>query len=66
MIINRQRGQRRHDYFVNRNVTPRDADGEYDFESLYALDLDTFNRDLNALIAGEEIDLPPYNFELGQ
>ena len=54
------------DYFVNRNVTPRDADGEYDFESLYALDLDTFNRDLNALIAGEEIDLPTYNFELGQ
>ena len=53
-------------YFVNRNVTPRDADGEYDFESLYALDLDTFNRDLNALIAGEEIDLPTYNFELGQ
>lgn len=54
------------DYFVNRDKTPRDADGDYDFESLYALDLDTFNRDLNALIAGEEIDLPTYNFELGQ
>ncbi len=53
------------DYFVNREVTPRDIDGDYDYESLYALDLETFNRDLNALIAGEEVNLPTYNFELG-
>lgn len=53
------------DYFVNREMTPRDIDGDYDYESLYALDLETFNRDLNALIAGEEVNLPTYNFELG-
>lgn len=54
------------DYFVNREDTPRDATGEYDYESLYALDLEQFNRDLNALIAGEEVELPYYNFELGK
>ena len=53
------------DYFVNREVTPRDIDGDYDYGSLYALDLETFNSDLNALIAGEEVNLPTYNFELG-
>ena len=53
------------DYFVNRDVTPRDETGDYDFESLYALDLPLFNDHLNRLIAGEEIDLPTYNFELG-
>jgi len=53
------------DYFVNREVTPRDIDVDYDYESLYALDLETFNSDLNALIAGEEVNLPTYNFELG-
>lgn len=54
------------DYFVNREDTPRDADGDYDYESLYALDLEQFNHDLNALIAGEEVELPYYNFELGK
>ena len=53
------------DYFVNRVDTPLDEAGEYDYESLYALDLEQFNKDLNALIAGEEIELPTYNFELG-
>ena len=53
------------DYFVNRENTPREADGDYDFESLYALDLEQFNKDLNALIAGDEINLPTYDFELG-
>ena len=53
------------DYFVNRVDTPLDETGEYDYESLYALDLEQFNKDLNALIAGEEIELPTYNFELG-
>ena len=54
------------DYFVNRVDTPRDASGDYDYESLYALDLELFNRDLNALIAGEEVEMPTYNFETGQ
>lgn len=54
------------DYFVNREDTPHDEVGDYDYESLYALDLDSFNRDLNTLIAGGEIDLPTYNFELGR
>ena len=54
------------DYFVNRVNTTLDEDGEYDFESLYALDLDTFNKDLNALLAGEEINQPTYNFERGE
>ena len=54
------------DYFIDRVNTPLDEDGEYDFESLYALDLEQFNKDLNALIAGEEVELPYYNFETGQ
>ncbi|MCM1020611.1 MAG: nucleoside kinase [Muribaculum sp.] len=54
------------DYFVDRTKTPRDADGDYDYESLYALDLETFNRDLTRLLNGEEVELPTYNFELGQ
>lgn len=52
-------------YFVNREVTPRDETGDYDYESLYALDLEQFNSDLNAIIRGEEVELPYYNFELG-
>lgn len=54
------------DYFVNREHTPLDAYGDYDYESLYALDLDQFNSDLNALLAGKEINLPTYSFELGK
>ncbi len=54
------------DYFVNRTQTPLDENGDYDYESLYALDLDTFNRDLTALLEGKEVELPSYNFELGQ
>lgn len=53
------------DYFVDRINTPLDEDGEYDYESLYALDLEQFNKDLNALLAGEEINQPTYNFERG-
>lgn len=53
------------DYFVNRADTPLDADGEYDYESLYALDLKQFNADLNALLRGEEVELPTYNFAKG-
>ena len=53
-------------YFVNREHTPLDADGDYDYESIYALDLQQFNTDLRALIRGEEVSLPTYNFELGK
>lgn len=54
------------DYFVDRVNTPLDEDGDYDFESLYALDLPLFNEHLKQLIAGEEVELPTYSFELGQ
>lgn len=53
------------DYFINRVNTPLDEHGEYDYESLYALDLKQFNTDLNRLIAGEEVELPSYDFESG-
>lgn len=53
-------------YFVDREHTPRDEDGDYDYESLYSLDLHQFNEDLRRLIAGEEVALPTYSFELGQ
>ena len=53
------------DYFVDRHHTPRDENGEYDYESLYALDLELFNSDLNRLLAGEEVELPYYNFATG-
>lgn len=54
------------DYFVDRDKTPTDEHGDYDFESLYALDLEQFNKDLNALLRGETVELPYYNFELGK
>lgn len=54
------------DYFLNREDTPKDEHGEYDFESLYALDLPYFNKDLKKLLSGEEIDLPSFNFESGR
>ena len=53
-------------YFVNRDRTPRDEDGDYDYESLYALDLEQFNKDVTALLAGEEVAMPTYNFKTGQ
>lgn len=54
------------DYFVDREETPRDEKGDYDFESIHALDIDFFNRQLNALLAGEEIELPRYDFPTGK
>lgn len=54
------------DYFVDRHLTPRDESGDYDYESLYALDLEQFNTDLRALLRGEEINLPTYSFEFGR
>lgn len=53
------------DYFVDREMTPLDEKGDYDYESLYALDLATFEADLQALIDGKEVELPYYNFERG-
>ena len=54
------------DYFLDREHTPRDESGDYDFEHLHALDLDRFNSDLKRLLAGETINLPTYSFELGR
>ena len=53
------------DYFVNRVDTPKDENGNYDYESLYALDLDFFNHQLQALLNGEEVELPRFNFTSG-
>ena len=53
-------------YFVDRDKTPRDATGEYDFEHIEAIDLPRLAADLRALIAGEEIELPTYNFRTGK
>lgn len=54
------------DYFVDREKTPLDADGEYDFESLHALNLPLLNSQLAALFRGEEVELPKYNFTAGR
>ncbi|MDE7413328.1 MAG: nucleoside kinase [Muribaculaceae bacterium] len=54
------------DYFVNREQTPLDESGDYDYEHLHALDLAQFNSDLQALLRGEEINLPTYSFEYGR
>jgi len=53
-------------YFVNRDRTPRDEDGDYDYESLYALDLEQFNKDVTALLDGQEVPMPTYNFKTGE
>lgn len=53
------------DYFVDRHHTPLDEDGELDYESLYALDLELFNSHLVTLTQGGEVELPTYNFERG-
>lgn len=54
------------DYFVHREDTPKDEKGDYDYESLYALDIPLLNKQLNALFAGEEVELPKYNFQTGR
>jgi uridine kinase len=54
------------DYYVNREDTPRDENGNYDFESLYAIELLYFKKDLQRLIKGEEIAVPSYNFGAGK
>lgn len=53
-------------YFVDREKTPKDKDGKYDFECLEAIDIESFNRDLNDLLAGKEIQVPTFNFKKGK
>ena len=53
-------------YFVDREDTPLDENGNYDYESLYALDLELFNQQLQALLRGEEVELPRFNFTIGK
>lgn len=52
-------------YFVDRDKTPKDENGDFDFESLYAMDLEFLNSQLNQLLAGEEVEIPKYNFKTG-
>jgi uridine kinase len=54
------------DYFVNREDTPRDENGEYDFESIHALDIPYFNKQLQTLLSGGEVELPRFNFQTGR
>lgn len=54
------------DYFVDRNLTPKDEKGDYDFETIDALDLDLFNEQLLSLMTCETVNIPVYNFKLGK
>lgn len=54
------------DYFVDRERTPKDENGEYDYESIYALDLQKINDQFNVLFRGEEVELPKYDFQSGK
>lgn len=54
------------DYFVNREDTPKDESGDYDYESLYALDLPLFEENMLALMKGIEVEMPTYNFTTGE
>ena len=53
------------DYFVNREETPLDEDGKPDYESLEAINVEQFNRDLTSLLQGEEVELPAFDFKTG-
>lgn len=54
------------DFFVERDDTPKDENGEYDFEALHAIDLPLFNDTLNRLLAGEEVEIPTFDFTQGK
>lgn len=54
------------DYYVNRVDTPKDENGNYNFECLEALDIELFNHDMSALLKGERVELPTYNFRTGR
>lgn len=53
------------DYYVNRDLCPKDEDGKYDFECLEALDVELFNHDMKELLAGREVEMPSFNFKTG-
>jgi len=52
-------------YFLDREQTPRDENGDYDFESLYAMDLELLNSQLNDLLSGKEVEIPKFDFKIG-
>lgn len=54
------------DYFVNRELTPRDENGDYNFECLEAIDVKQFNEDMVQLLAGKRVELPTFNFKIGR
>lgn len=54
------------DYFVDRELTPLDENGNYNFECLGAIDVELFNQDMNKLLAGERVELPTFNFKIGK
>ena len=54
------------DYFLDREETPRDSNGDYDFEHLHALNIPLLNEQMNALMRGDEVELPRYNFQAGR
>lgn len=54
------------DYFVDREKTPKDEKGEYDFEAIEAIDVEFFNEQLNQLFNGEVVELPKFNFSIGR
>ena len=54
------------DYFVNREETPRLPNGDFDYENVEAMNIPLFNRHINALLSGEEVELPRYNFQTGK
>lgn len=54
------------DYFINRDITPRDQNGDYDFESIKAIDIDLFNKHLSKLLTGERILMPEFDFVSGK
>ena len=53
-------------YFLDRELTPRDESGDYDFEHIKAMNTELLNKHMNALLAGEEVELPKYNFQTGK
>lgn len=54
------------DYFVERDKTPLDADGQYDYEAIEAIDVEAFNADLNRLLQGQSVEVPRYDFITGK
>ena len=54
------------DYFVDREHTPKDENGEFDFESIYSIDIELFNNHLSRLLKGEEVEIPIFNFRKGE